>query len=220
MKILRWSDLDPIWQAAVDQAWQARLCGSYPIGAVITNANGDILVRGRNHIHDEIIEGRNQISRSKIAHAEINTLAQITSSDEKSSPVLRLYTTLEPCPLCFGAFYVSKVHELYYAARDAFGGSTNLIHKTAYLSYKTKQIFAPTIPELEIIIVALLTEFYINSNIPEQAMITSMLNDQVPQGVALGSSLRQNQVIQLWILEKVGTATCIDQLFILAEDYA
>ena len=149
-KILRWSDLDPIWQAAVDQAWQARLCGSYPIGAVITNANGDIIMRGRNHIHDEIIEGRNQISRSKIAHAEINALAQITSSDEKSSPILRLYTTLEPCPLCFGAFYVSKVRELYYAARDAFGGSTNLIRKTTYLSNKPKQIFAPLIPEWEI----------------------------------------------------------------------
>ncbi len=217
---MRWSDLDPIWQAAVDQAWQARLCGSYPIGAVVTNANGDIIVRGRNHIHDEIIEGRNQISRSKIAHAEINALTQITSSDEKSSPILRLYTTLEPCPLCFGAFYVSKVRELYYAARDAFGGSTNLIHKTTYLSNKPKQIFAPLIPALEIIIVALLTEFYIDSNIPEQAMITSTLNDQVPQGVALGNSLCQSQIIQLWIREKVGTAVRIDQLFILAEDYA
>src|SRR5690348_11903173 len=37
---LMWASLEPIWQAAIAEAWAAYTAGSHAIGAVITSADG------------------------------------------------------------------------------------------------------------------------------------------------------------------------------------
>ena len=54
-----------------------------------------------------------------------------------------LYATLEPCPLCFSALYMSDVRKLVFAAADRYGGSTNLLGATPYLSRKPIEISGP-----------------------------------------------------------------------------
>ena len=39
---LRWADLSPAWQACLEEAWAAYLADNVPIGAVVTDDDGEI----------------------------------------------------------------------------------------------------------------------------------------------------------------------------------
>jgi tRNA(Arg) A34 adenosine deaminase TadA len=73
-----------------------------PIGAVVTDANGRILSRGRNRINERDVESE-YLHGQTLAHAEINALIALGVHGDKRHE-LALYTTVEPCPLCLGAF--------------------------------------------------------------------------------------------------------------------
>jgi tRNA(Arg) A34 adenosine deaminase TadA len=146
---LKWSELEQPWQVCFEQAWDGFCAGSLPIGAVVFDAAGNILARGRNHIYDDST-AQGQISQNQLAHAELNTLLQV---DRRSVDVHSciLYTSLEPCPLCMGAIYMSGIRKIYFAARDAYAGSTDLLGTTPYLSRKSIRVIGPTYPLLETI---------------------------------------------------------------------
>src|SRR3712207_7202914 len=44
-----------------------------------------------------------------------------------------LFTTTEPCPLCVGASYMSRVRAIRFAARDPWAGGTHLVAASPYL---------------------------------------------------------------------------------------
>jgi tRNA(adenine34) deaminase len=150
-----WETLSTPWQAALEMAWEAYKCGTVPIGAVVADANGNIVARGRNRIHENNApEG--QVCANELAHAEINALLSL-KLPYKDARHAALYTTMEPCPLCMGALYMSDVKTLYYAARDPWAGSANLLGTTPYLSRKPFKAFAPDNPLLETALIALHT---------------------------------------------------------------
>ncbi|MDO8754494.1 MAG: hypothetical protein Q7J80_11410, partial [Anaerolineales bacterium] len=60
-----------VWQAALEMAWEAYCAGTIPIGAVVADADGRIVARGRNRILDTSAPDR-QIYNDMLAHAEIN----------------------------------------------------------------------------------------------------------------------------------------------------
>jgi tRNA(Arg) A34 adenosine deaminase TadA len=132
-----------------EEAWEGFCSGSLPIGAAIFDRDGQLLARGRNHIYDDST-APGQISQNQLAHAELNTLLQV---DRRSVDVHScvLYTSMEPCPLCMGAIYMSGIRKIYFAARDGYAGSTDLLGTTPYLSRKTIQVIGPTDPMLETI---------------------------------------------------------------------
>lgn len=47
-----WDTLSPAWQVCLEEAWAAYCAGSLPIGACISDPDGQILSRGRNRIDD------------------------------------------------------------------------------------------------------------------------------------------------------------------------
>jgi hypothetical protein len=49
-----WQTLSILWRAAVSEAWAAWCAGSFPIGAVVVDAGGQIIARGRNRFNDPI----------------------------------------------------------------------------------------------------------------------------------------------------------------------
>lgn len=153
---MKWNDLQRPWQVCFEEAWQAFLAGSLPIGAALFNPEGQLLARGRNHIYDDhALPG--QLSLHQFAHAEMNTLLQI---DRRSADLhsCAIYTSVEPCPLCMGAIYMSGVRTVYFGARDSYAGSTNLLGTTPYLSRKNVKIHGPASPELEILFLGMLVE--------------------------------------------------------------
>ena len=148
-----WENLSLPWQAALEMAWEAYCAGTVPIGAVIADEDGNIVTRGRNRIMDKSAPA-SQIFSNELAHAEINVLLSLTLNREECRRVA-LYTTMEPCPLCMGALYMSDVKTVHFAARDPWAGSTNLLGSTPYLSIKPFRAFPPFDPALEVAIITI-----------------------------------------------------------------
>lgn len=84
---------------ALQEANAALKEGNWPIGCII-ELNGKVIARGHNQVYS---------LKDKMAHAEKLAL-------EKAQPILyenrklaTLYTTYEPCPMCFGASILSRI---------------------------------------------------------------------------------------------------------------
>ena len=151
-----WNELSLPWQAALELAWQAYCDGCYPIGAVVTDADGNILARGRNRVYPK----RLWVGPARgvdIAHAEVEALRDLYYAGINPH-ICCLYTTTEPCAMCMGTFYMSGLRTLYFASRDPYAGSVDLLGKTWYLTSKLINVVGPINPDLEIILMAMATE--------------------------------------------------------------
>jgi tRNA(adenine34) deaminase len=188
-----WESLSRPWQAALEMTWEAYCNGTTPIGAVIVDADGNIISRGRNRIQDESLSA-GQISSNNLAHAEINALLSLKLNREDARQSA-LYTTVEPCPLCMGALYMSDVKTLHFASRDPWAGSTNLLNATPYLSQKAIKVFAPYDTVLENVLVALNTEYMVHRR-GEQEFFDHPLFDAfhaiLPSAVEKGIALHRS----------------------------
>lgn len=99
---------------AIKEAMKAEQKDEVPIGAVIVK-DGKIIARAHNTRETK------QISTH---HAEINCI-------EKACKKIgfwrlddcELYVTLEPCPMCAGAIFQSRIKRVIYGASDPKGGS-------------------------------------------------------------------------------------------------
>ena len=181
-----WSDLALPWQLAFSQAWKAYCAGSYPIGAVLLDEHGEVLTTGRNHVNDADGEP-GEITFNQFAHAESNALIKAAQLDKEILHRSVLYTTLEPCPMCMGIFYMSGVRELHYAARDPYAGSADMIGTSWYLSLKPIKVFAPQDTGLEAISIAMNVQNML-ANYPEAHRISifERWREIHPRGVELG----------------------------------
>ena len=151
-----WDELAPPWQACMELAWEAYCDDCIPIGAVVTDAGGNILSRGRNRIYRKAT-AHGHTRNDQLAHAEMEALGS-PAFDHTNANTCVLYTTTEPCPMCLGAFYMSGVRTLHYASREPWAGSVNLLNKTWYLSRKPIKVHHPFSPTLELIIMGLMIE--------------------------------------------------------------
>lgn len=89
--------------------------GEVPVGALVVNAEGEIIGEGYN---------RREELQSPIAHAEI--IAIESSAKKIGSRRLTgctLYVTLEPCPMCAGAIMNAGLKRLVYGAFDEKNGA-------------------------------------------------------------------------------------------------
>ncbi len=94
---------------ALSQAKLAKENNEVPVGAVVVYEN-NIISRAYNMV---------ELLNDSTAHAEI--LAITSASDYLNSKYLQgctLYTTLEPCIMCYGAIYWSKISRIVYAVDD------------------------------------------------------------------------------------------------------
>ena len=94
---------------ALTQAKLAKENNEVPVGAVVVYEN-NIISRAHNMV---------ELLNDSTAHAEI--LAITSASDYLNSKYLQgctLYTTLEPCIMCYGAIYWSKISRIVYAVDD------------------------------------------------------------------------------------------------------
>jgi tRNA(Arg) A34 adenosine deaminase TadA len=106
--------LDLPWRLTLEQGWEAFRAGNPPVGAVITDAEGAVVARGRNRFHD--LDGPpGQLAGTALAHAEVNALAQIAPGDHID---LTLWSSLEPCPLCAAAAMISNCGRVRFLAAD------------------------------------------------------------------------------------------------------
>ncbi|GAA5503377.1 tRNA-specific adenosine deaminase [Deinococcus xinjiangensis] len=127
--------LEAAWQAALAEAWEAYLQGSYPIGACVADAEGNVLARGRNRLGEERrVDGI--ISGHRLGHAEVNALLTLPDLPKDDYNNLTLYSTVEPCPMCLGAILMAQIGHFAYAAADLWAGHSEALTKTFYPSQR------------------------------------------------------------------------------------
>jgi tRNA(Arg) A34 adenosine deaminase TadA len=88
--------------------------GEVPIGAVIVDPAGEVLVEAGN---------RTEELRDPTAHAEMLVIR--AAAAKLGAPRLvgcDLYVTLEPCPMCAQAISFARIRRLYWGASDPKGG--------------------------------------------------------------------------------------------------
>lgn len=110
-----WDDLGPAWQQCFELAWQSFRDGGVAVGAVVVDAGGQVLGSGRNQRYGPATGAP---VTGLLGHAELNALAAGLPADKTRPRDTRLYTTLQPCPMCAGAMVVARVSELRFAAYD------------------------------------------------------------------------------------------------------
>ena len=137
-----YDELPTPWQVCADEAWEAFQQKTVPIGSCLLDENGKLISKGRNHIYDdEPTDGVDPwVSKHKLAHAEMNCL--LGARDRVTYHDTTIYSTVEPCPLCMGAIYMTGVRNVHYAVADPYAGSTDVVGKTWYWSVKTMNINA------------------------------------------------------------------------------
>jgi len=116
--------LDAAWRRALELAWESFVAGTTPVGAVVTDAAGEIVGAGRGRRYEQTDGSSGHLAYCHIAHAEINALAQLppTRHYEDHS----LLTTLEPCCMCAGAAVQSTIMRVHFAGRDPYAGASRL----------------------------------------------------------------------------------------------
>jgi len=126
-----------IWNECLDLAVAGFNHGSMGISAVITNAEGQIISRGRNDLslNDDSI---NEIYGSSVAHAEINAIHALKQESLIGSD-FTLFTTVEPCPMCMGAIIMSRIRNVVIGSKDPHAGSMKYINFSEYTRNKNIQ---------------------------------------------------------------------------------
>jgi tRNA(adenine34) deaminase len=211
-----WQRLSPPWQAALAEAWAAYCHGSLPHGAVITDAEGRIVSRGRSRINEDHAEGT-LIHGQRLAHAELNALLQ-TDWRTVDKTTCILYSTIEPCAMCVGAVRMNNTREIRYAARDTTSGGTSLIDKTPFLAKGRLHVVGSQDALLEIVLLAMLIESALNTPAyPLKEAWAAELASQVPVAGLLGKELYASQQLRAWQAEERPVSFVIDQLAAQAE---
>jgi tRNA(adenine34) deaminase len=109
---------DERWmEVALAEAARAPEHGDVPIGCVIVSADGEECGRGRN---------RREVDHDPSAHAEIVALRAASQRiGQWRLDGATAYVSLEPCPMCAGAFVNARIARLVYGATDPKAGAVH-----------------------------------------------------------------------------------------------
>ncbi len=111
-------DDEHFMKQALKEAQSAADADEVPIGAVIVMQN-KIIGRGYNQV---------ETLNDSTAHAEIIALTSAFNFlGSKYLPEATIYVTIEPCAMCCGALYWSKIGKLVYGADDPKHGGLSKV---------------------------------------------------------------------------------------------
>jgi tRNA(adenine34) deaminase len=109
------ASFEPPMRVALAEAAAATRTGDVPVGAVILDAAGTIVARGRN---------LREAEGDPTAHAEVVAIrAAARAASGWRLAGMTLVVTLEPCTMCAGAVVASRLGRLVYGAPDPRAGA-------------------------------------------------------------------------------------------------
>jgi len=124
---------EKLLRRAIEIAASARAHGNHPFGALLADAQGNILLEAENTVNT---------ARDCTGHAETNLMR--LASQKYSAEELKdcaLYTSTEPCPMCAGAIFWGDVRHVVYALSE--DGLYEITGKTPYeLALPCREVFA------------------------------------------------------------------------------
>jgi tRNA(adenine34) deaminase len=105
-------------ETALEQARAAYAAGEFPVGCILVHEDR-VLASGRR-------TGTTGKRVNEVDHAEMVALRRLAEMESQIDPdKITLFSTLEPCLMCFGAIILSGIKTIVYAVKDVMGGGTN-----------------------------------------------------------------------------------------------
>lgn len=105
---------------AIEEARKSFTKGNYPIGAVLV-IGGKFVGKAGNSLSKD---------KNLFSHAEMNLIqkysSQIKKNVDSSKSKIVIYSTLEPCLMCFGSLLMHRVDKIIYSCPDPRCGATGL----------------------------------------------------------------------------------------------
>ncbi len=103
---------------ALELAEQALAAGEFPVGCVMVAEDIIVSDGSRQHSHSQANE---------IDHAEMIALRRLLRNSPEISPsAITVYSTMEPCLMCYSTMLISSINSFVYGYEDAMGGGTSL----------------------------------------------------------------------------------------------
>ena len=136
MTVVSASDREAM-RAALAEARAALETGDVPVGAVVLDAQGRVIARGRN---------ARERDSDPTAHAEVVALREAgRASGDWQLSGRTLVVTLEPCTLCAGAILAARIDRVVFGAWDekagAAGSVVDLLRERR-LPYRVREVVA------------------------------------------------------------------------------
>ena len=136
MTVVSASDREAM-RAALVEARAALETGDVPVGAVVLDAQGRVIARGRN---------ARERDGDPTAHAEVVALREAgRASGDWQLSGCTLVVTLEPCTLCAGAILAARIDRVVFGAWDekagAAGSVVDLLRERR-LPYRVREVVA------------------------------------------------------------------------------
>jgi tRNA(adenine34) deaminase len=108
-------DYEFFMSKALEEARDALNTGEFPVGCVIVYENNVL-------VHHSGSENQNELD-----HAEMLALRRLVDLRKKiDREQLIVFSTLEPCLMCYAALILNDIRHIVYAYEDVMGGGTNL----------------------------------------------------------------------------------------------
>ena len=105
---------------ALDEARVALAGGDVPVGAVVTDATGRVIGRGRNE---------RELTHDPTAHAEIVAIREAAAAlGDWHLEGCTLTVTLEPCVMCAGAILAARLPVVVFGAWDEKAGASGSLY--------------------------------------------------------------------------------------------
>lgn len=126
-------DYEYYMKKALQQAEAALAAGEFPVGCVMVYENRIIATGARENTTGDCT--------NEIDHAEMIALKRLCDLETKIDlKKVTLFSTLEPCLMCFGALLISGIDKIVFAYEDAMGGGTQCDLSKLPSLYKENQI--------------------------------------------------------------------------------
>jgi tRNA(adenine34) deaminase len=106
---------------ALDEARVAAVRGEVPVGCVLVDRAGAVIGRGHN---------LRELLNDPTAHAEMIAMRQASLAlGSWRLEDVTAYVTLEPCPMCAGAFINARIGRVVYGCDDPKAGVLRSLYK-------------------------------------------------------------------------------------------
>lgn len=116
---------------ALNEAREAGKQGNFPIGSALT-INGNVVDVGRNRVYS---------NGDWYSHAEnrlIEKYSKLILNEREKGSSIELYSTLEPCFMCFGTSLLHRIPKITFGCSDPYGGVASLKKDGFPIFYKDR----------------------------------------------------------------------------------